>query len=113
MAALTTQVLAGPVVAGPSFIAASGGGDTLKPGDNARLLVKNGGGAPITVTIPRYPALDTEGIAEAPFAASVPAAGERWIGPLYGSRYMNPATGNVEVTYSGVASVTVAAVNVA
>jgi len=113
MAALTTQVIAYPVTAGPTFAAASGGGDTLKGGDNTILIVRNAGGSPITVTIPRYPATDSDGVATPAFTVSVPATtGERWIGPLNVSRYRNPATDNVEVSYSGVTSVTVAAVQV-
>lgn len=111
MAALTTQVMAYPVTAGPTFTAANAGGDTVKAGDNVRLIVRNGSGAPITVTIPRYPSTDAEGVAEAAFTVSVPATtGERWIGPLLGSRFTNPATGNVEIAYSGVTSLTVAAI---
>lgn len=112
MAALTTLQMVAPATAGPTFVAASGGGDTLKAGDRTYLIVRNGSGAPITVTVARFPNPDAEGMAETGLTVSVPATtGERWIGPLYGSRYRNPSTDNVEVTYSGVTSLTVAAVS--
>ena len=111
MAALTPVTFAYPSAPGPTFVAANAGGDTVKAADNVRLIVRNASGSPITVTIPRYPATDSEGVAETALTVSVPATtGERWIGPLYGSRYTNPATGNVEIAYSAVTSVTVAAI---
>lgn len=112
MAALTKQGIAFPASAGPTFQAAAGGGDTLKPGDKTYLIVRNGGGAPIDVTIPGYPATSVWGSVVGALVVEVPAAGERWIGPLYGSQFANPANGNVEVSYSDVTSVTVAAVSV-
>lgn len=110
MTALTTQFPAYPssVII---YQAAAGGGDTLKAGDGVRLIVRNGGGAPITVTIPRYPATDAEGVAETALAVSVAAGSERWFGPLRGSRFTNPANDNVEVAYSAVTTVTVAVVS--
>lgn len=110
MAALTTQTLGYPSPLAPTYAAAAGGGDTVKAGDNVRLFVKNGGGSPINVTIPRYPATDAEGVVETALVVAVANGAERWIGPLYGSRFTNPATGNVEIAYSAVTSVTVAAV---
>jgi hypothetical protein len=113
MAALTKTQLTYPVTdMQGKFVAASGGGDTLLPGDKTYLLVKNASAGVITVTVARFPATDSEGQAETGLAVSVPiTTGEKWIGPLSAGRYMNPATGNVEVTYSGVTSLTVAAVN--
>lgn len=109
MAALTTQRMSYPSTQVIPASAAAGG-DTVDPGDTTRLVVRNGGGAPITVTIPRYPTTDAEGVAETSLAVSVPNGQERWIGPLYGARFMNPATNKVEVSYSAVTSVTVMAI---
>ncbi len=111
MAALAKTTFGYPSANAPAYVAAAVGGDTVKPGDTTRLLVKNASGAPINVTIPRYPAVDAEGASETALVVAVPAAGEKWIGPLYGSRYMNPATGNVEVAYSAVTTVTVAVIS--
>lgn len=110
MSALTTQTLPYPSAA-PTYQAANAGGDTVKAGDTTRLIVKNASGGSINVTIPRYPATDAEGVAETALVVAVPAGSERWIGPLYGSRYTNPATGNVEVAYSAVTSVTVGVIS--
>ena len=109
MAALATQSVAAPGGNGPTYAAAAGGGDTATPGMTTYLEVKNGAGAPITVTIPRYPALDPEGVAETPLVVTVPATtGYKLIGPLYPGRYQNPSTGNVDIAYSAVTTVTVA-----
>lgn len=114
MAALNKTQLVYPVTdMQGKFVAASAGGDTLLPGDGTYLLVKNAGAGAITVTVARFPATDPEGQAETGLAVVVPiTTGEKWIGPLTQGRFMNPATGNVEVTYSGVTSLTVAAINV-
>lgn len=109
MAALTTQSLAYPSTV-ITYAAAAGGGDTAKAADNARLIVRNGSGSSINVTIARFPTTDAEGVAETNMVLAVAAGAERWIGPLYGSRFTNPATGNVEITYSAVTTVTVAVV---
>lgn len=109
MAALTTQTPPYPsgVV---TYQAANAGGDTYKAADNVHLIVRNGGGSSINVTINRYPATDAEGVAETPLVVAVANGTERWIGPLPGSRFTNPANGNIEVAYSGVTTVTVAVV---
>lgn len=111
MAALTKTQLVYPATVGPTYQAAGAGGDNCDPGDKTFIIVKNASGSAVTVTIPRYPATDAEGVAETALTVSVPATtGERWIGPMTGSRFMNPATGKVEWTYSAVTSVTVAVI---
>lgn len=113
MATLNKTQLVYPATAGPTFSAVAAGGDAVAPGDKTYIIVKNANASPCVVTIPRYPSTDSEGVAEAALTVSVPAStGERWIGPLYGSRFANPSTGLVEWTYSVSASVTIAAVNV-
>lgn len=112
MSALTKQSVVFPASAGPTFQAADVAGDTLKAGDKTYLIVKNGGGGSINVTIPGYPTTSRYGSAIPGLVVAVPAGGERWIGPLFGKQFRNPATDNVEVSYSGVGSVTVAAVNI-
>lgn len=87
----------------PTFAAATGGGDTVS--STARfLVVKNGGGAPITVTI--TPTGNTSyGVALPAQTITVTNATEKWIN-LADSSYLN-ASNVVPVTYSGVTSVTV------
>lgn len=111
MAALATTVVPYPQGAGPTFVAAAVGGDTVTPGSRTRLIVKNGSGASITVTIPQFPATLANGMANPALVVTVPAAGERWIGPLDPSSFANPATGLVAVAYSAVTSVTVGVVS--
>lgn len=72
------------------------------------LHLKNGGGAPITVTIVT-PGEVLPDLPVADLAVSVPAGGERLIGPLPAPYFADPADNLVDVTYSAVTSVTVAA----
>ena len=106
MAALATQLIVEAGLA-PALTAAAGGGDTADVGDKNFLVVKNGGGSPVTVTLAAFPNTSPFGTTIPDPTVSVPAAGERWIGPLRGSSYADPATGRCAITYSGVTSVTV------
>ena len=90
----------------PTFVAATAGGDTVDPGDRTWLHVKNGSAAAVTVTI-TTPG-DVSGLAIADLAVSVPAGGERLIGPLTASLFATTG-GLASVAYSAAASVTVAA----
>jgi hypothetical protein len=103
MAVLATQTIGITGVA-PSFTAASGGGDSAAPGDTHYLHVKNGGGSSVTVTVV-VPGTEY-GQARADVPVAVPAAGERLIGPL-SPELRNPSTNKVDITYSGVTTVTV------
>lgn len=100
-----------PVIGGtdPAFAAASGGGDKVAPNDRGYIHVKNGGGSPITVTID-VPGNTKYGLANPDPTISVPATtGERIIGP-FPADLANPSDGLVAITYSGVTSVTIAAI---
>jgi hypothetical protein len=106
MAALTTQAvnLAG---VGPTYAAAAGGGDTFQPSNNTFVHVKNGSGAPITVTIVTPGSVSGQAVADV--TVSVPATtGERMIGPLPGSLFARASDGRADLTYSGVTSLTIA-----
>lgn len=110
MADLTKQAVV-PGGLTPAFAAASGGGDkVVAPSPNTFLVVKNGGGSSITVTIVTPRVDPRTGLAEADAGGSVPNGAERWFGPLHPDVYGDPAdAGKVAVTYSGVTSVTVGA----
>lgn len=93
-----------------SLAAAAGGGDDFANDGRTFLVVDNGGGGAITVTVD-----DT--LSQSPPSAkqfdpdvdiTVNAAERKYIGPFGTSRFGS----SVAVTYSGVASVTVAAVRV-
>lgn len=92
----------------PAFAAATGGGDKVSPNDRGYLHVRNGGGSPMTVTVVT-PGNDKYGQPRPDIAVSVPAAGDRMVGP-FPSDLADPADGLVAITYSGVTSVTVAAI---
>jgi hypothetical protein len=91
-----------------TLTSAAGGGDTfLVDKDATMLYVFNGGGGSITVTIATPGTLS--GFAIGDVAVTLTAGTERFIGPLPSAYFADPATGHASVTYSGVASVTVAA----
>lgn len=88
-----------------SFAAAAGGGDQFSNDGKTLLYVKNGGGGSINVTIASQRACD-QGATHNTVVA-VANGSEKTIGPFPPERY-NDASGNAQVTYSGVTSVTVA-----
>lgn len=97
----------------PVYAAAAGGGDKI-PGSDADTFihVKNGSGGALTVTVVTPgTVVGSGGLAVADVAVSVPAGGERMIGPFPPDIYGNPAdAGKVAITYSGVTSLTIAAI---
>lgn len=107
MALLATQQVSILGLA-PTYTAAAGGGDTFAVNDHAFLIVKNGSGASITVTVD-VPGNTKYGQAAPDVAVVVPAAGERHVGP-FPADLANATDFLVHVTYSGVTSLTVAVV---
>jgi hypothetical protein len=80
-------------------------GDALPP--NAVLHVKNGAGAPITLTVVTPSTVD--GLAIGDFTATVPAGGERLVGPFPEAHFRQTSgatKGLVHIDYSSVTSVT-------
>jgi hypothetical protein len=108
MATLTVQsvTLAG---LNPSYAAASAGGDDFANDGKTFVHIKNAGAGSITATI-ATPA-QISGIDIADIAVAVPNGGERMIGPFPVSLF-NTSTGKASITYSGVTSVTIAAIKV-
>lgn len=112
MATLTVQDMKRTGLA-TTYAAAAAGGDKFAPSANTFLHVKNAGVGAITVTIvtPREAIPD---VATADVAVSVPATtGERMIGPFPYTHFAAAADGLADITYSGVTSVTIAAVTLA
>ena len=72
------------------------------------LHVKNGGGGAISVTVDSQQACD-QGY-DHDVVVSVPAGEDRMIGPLTTYRF-NDEDGRVQIAYTGVSSVTVAAID--
>ena len=113
---MATLVPVTPAIAGTTFaaVAAAAGGDQFpNPKGNAYLYIKNGGGGSINVTAA---AQITTRPADGTFPAgtqgnnvvAVGAGVEKLIGPFPAA--FNDGNNNVQLTYSGVTSVTVAAV---
>ncbi len=94
----------------PSLAAASAGGDKIAPNDRGALMVRNGGGSSVTVTL-AWPGNSKYGPANPDPTVTVPAGADRFIGPL-GSDLADPLDGLVAITYSGVTSVTVGGVTI-
>lgn len=105
MATLTVQEISRSAIT-PSYGAAAGGGDQFPNDGRTYLHIKNGGGSSITLTIATQ--LTVDGKAVADDAITVTNAQERVVGPFPPGIY-NDANGMVQLTYSGVTSVTVGA----
>jgi hypothetical protein len=110
MAALTTH----PVpLQGLRFddllVPATSGGDDCAGGAGVLLVVNNGSGSSITVTLAVPETVDGDLTVE-DRAVSVVAGGMEMI--LVTDRYVDPATGRAAVTYSAVTTVTVGAFRV-
>lgn len=92
----------------PSYTAAAGGGDKVSLGaPNTFLHVKNGGGSSVTVTVTTQNNA-YKGLTVPDRTVTVPASGERLIGPLDAALHSD-VNGQASVGYSAVTSVTVAA----
>lgn len=101
----------------PNFVAASAGGDAFADAGDERtyVRVKNGGASAITVTVApvsptsvKVPGVTPQPVSLPSYSVSVPASGDMTIGP-FPSAYRD-ANSNVNLTYSAVTSVTVAAI---
>src|SRR5689334_18052618 len=92
--------------AAPSFVAAAGGGDSFDYDPNGFIEVRNAGGSPINATVVVPGSFLGQAIPDV--VQSVPATTGNVKFKMHPSM-INPATGKVDVTYSGVTSVTVAA----
>jgi hypothetical protein len=89
-------------------VAAAGGGDVFPNTGKEIVVIKNGGGSPVTLTAVTQATLD--GLAVTDLTASIGAGETRAVGPFPAGVYSigGVAGGNVSLTYSGVTSVTVA-----
>ena len=88
----------------PVYAAAAGGGDQAPVGEKLVLHVRNGDASAKTVTVVTPGTVGDLAVADA--VQVIPAAGSAFI-PLKGV-FRDPATGRASITYSAVASVTVA-----
>ncbi|MDN3356083.1 hypothetical protein [Actinomadura sp. DC4] len=106
MATLDTQVIgqAGTTIA---FSSAAGGGDKCVPGSDTKLLIKNGAGSSVTVTLGTPGKVD--GDLDIQDRTRVVAAGAM-DGIKVTDRYRDPVTGLASISYSSATSVTVAVI---
>ena len=93
----------------PTMAAATAGGDEFPNSGREFFRVANGSGGAITVTFVTPEVRDTLAVADR--TVSVPAGEFRYVGPFPRDIYNN-VNGRVGVTYSGVTSLTVAALSV-
>lgn len=97
------QIVQGGLV---SALQAAAVGDFVIPGQTSFLVVKNGSGAAVTVTVdsvaPCSYGFDHD------LVVVIAAGASADIGPLPTSRFGNPADGFAHISYSSVATVTVA-----
>lgn len=116
MATITVQDLTRSAGIEATYAAANGGGDEM-PNDGSTILhVKNGSVGNITVTAAAVQTSKDFGGEDGPYtrasvAVVVDAGEERFIGP-FPKRAFNNANGRVALTYSGVTSLTVAALRI-
>lgn len=103
MASLTV-LKTGLAGADPTYVAADVAGDTFANDGNTLFHVKNGSGGPLVVTVAAASPCN-HGF-EHDVVVSVPATDERIIGPFPVQRFGR----TVSVTYSGVTTLTVAAI---
>jgi hypothetical protein len=109
MATVATQSISLAGLA-PAYAAADAAGDTFRPADRTFMHIKNAGTAAITATFVTPGTV--QGLAVEDVAVSVPAGGERMVGPLSPELFRDRADGLGDVTWSAAASVTFAVVNI-
>jgi hypothetical protein len=109
MATLATQVIA---LAGlsPTYGTATGGGDKCEVGDRNFLHIKNGSASAVTVTLTATATVRGQSVSN--LTVSVPASGERMIGPLNADLFQSPTDGLCAIGYSSATTVTVAALRI-
>lgn len=93
----------------PSYASAEGDGNSFANNGRVVLHAKNGSGGSITVTIQTPGTVD--GLAVSDRTVAIPAGEERIIGVFPPADY-NQSDGSVYVDYSGVTSLTVAALRI-
>jgi len=95
----------------PSYAAATiDTGDLAANNGKTFLHVKNGGASPINVTVASNYNNPPAGTAQEDIVVAVANGSEKMIGPFNMQGY-NTVDGNIEITYSAVISVTIAAIS--
>lgn len=107
---MATLTVATAAVTGTAYTAAAaaGGGDVFPNDGNTRIVVTNGGGSSINVTV--TPQNTVNGLSLSAVVVAVAAGASKVIGP-FPPQYFNNLSGQVVLTYSAVTSVTVGVIN--
>ncbi len=105
---MATLTVIAPTYAGATFttVSAAGGGDKFVNTGNELLYIKNGGGGSITLTLD---AQTIAGLTITDPTVAVAAGAEKIIGP-FDPKYFTDSSGFLNLSYSGVTSVTVAVI---
>lgn len=110
MALLSLQTVTAPGIT-PTYGAANVGGDKVGlSASNVFLHVKNGGGSAVTVTITTQ-STNYKGLTVPDRTVSVPASGEKMIGPLDPALHAD-INQQAAIGYSAITSVTIAALRI-
>lgn len=114
MAAITPQQISEAGVADVTFTAAAGGGDTIAWHSSLLVIVKNDSGGSITVTAgEQAPASITDGrygtVTKSDATLAVGAGDIGIFGPFPRAGFRD-SSGNLNLTYSGVTSLTIAGI---
>lgn len=104
MALLAVTDVARTGIDAATAVAAAGGGDSFVNTGKEFLLIKNGSGGSITVTFVTQIQVDGQAVGD--LAVAIAAGVTKLIGP-FPKGYYNDGTDEVQVTYSGVTSLTV------
>tara|TARA_R100001530_G_scaffold126058_1_gene94786 strand:- start:75 stop:419 length:345 start_codon:yes stop_codon:yes gene_type:complete len=114
MAELTVQQIT-ETGGAATYVSANGEGDTADNNGNMFLHIKNGGGGSITVTITALTTSVDSGVygdlTKANASIAVASETEAFIGGFAPAAF-NDGNGEIAITYSGVSSVTIAALYV-
>jgi hypothetical protein len=109
MATLTvTSISRAGVAANPTAATSGAGGDEFANDGHTFIEVVNGGGGSITVTLDIKVTVDGNAVTDR--TVTVAAGARKRIGPFPTAFYNDPTTGRAKVTFSGVTSVTVEAI---
>lgn len=104
MATLTVQTVDRAGLVGDPTVAAAGGGDNWANTGAEIFVVKNGGGGSINVTLDIQSTVDGQAVTDR--VVAVAAGVTKFMGPFPTANY-NDGNGRMNVTYSGVTTVTV------
>lgn len=98
----------------PTYAACTGGGDLVTPGPGTVLHVKNASGGSLTVTVTDQGSVAPAGASAfvGDLVIAIPAGEDRMINVSDEGRFGRAADGKAVITYSGVTTLTIAALQV-